>query len=252
MSHTPLVLILLAALLLGACATTKNTGEVIGSAKSLYLAGKKDLDAGYYDSAIEQFESLEARYPFGKYAQQAQLDMAYAYYKSDQPESAIAAADRFIKTFPRHPHVDYAYYLRGLADFDLTSSLYSRMLHDDPARRDPRSARESFRYFATLLEQFPDSLYAQDARLRMIFLRNYLARHEIHVARFYMRRGAYVAVLNRSKNVLITYYQTPSVPEALWLMIRAYRKLGLKAQATETQQVLKLNYPHFQAPRKNS
>jgi len=120
------------------------------------------------------------------------------------------------------------------------------MLHDDPARRDPRSVQESFQNFATLLEQFPDSPYAQDAKLRMIFLRNYLARHEIHVARFYMQRGAYVAVINRSKNVLATYSQSPSVPEALWLMIRAYRKLGLKPQAQETQQILELNFPHFQ------
>lgn len=242
----PLHLSLFIAILLalgGGCATQDKALGELSSAARLYAEGRKALDEGYYEIAIEKFEQLETRYPFGEYAQQAQLDMAYAYYKSDNPASAVAAADRFIKTYPRHPHVDYAYYLRGLANFAVGGDFFDRLLKEDPAKRDPRPAREAFRYFAELVTRFPDSPYAADARARMLYLRNFLARHELHVARFYMRRGAYVAALNRGRTVLETYYQTPAVPEALALMSEAYDALGLAQLAAETRRVLELNYP---------
>ncbi len=244
MPKLPLILLLLlSSLLLDACATRDKTQEALSSAAVLYEEGKKALQEGYYEIAIEKFEQLETRYPFGEYAQQAQLDMAYAYYKSDNPASAVAAAERFIRTYPRHPHADYAYYIRGLANFAVGGDSIDKLRHEDPARRDPRPARDAFRYFAELLERYPDSSYAVDAMQRMIYLRNYLARHELHVARFYMERGAYVAALNRAKNVLETYYQTPATPRALAIMIDAYEKLGLEDLAAETRQVLNLNYP---------
>lgn len=243
MSRSLFLALLTGALLLGGCATKDKVLDELGTAARLYAEGKEALKNGYYDIAIEKFEQLETRYPFGEYAQQAQLEMAYAYYKSDNPVSAVAAAERFIKTYPRHPHVDYAYYLRGLANFAVGADFFDRFLKEDPARRDPRPARESFRHFAELVERFPDSPYAEDAMLRMLYLRNHLARHELHVARFYLRRGAYVAALNRSKHVLETYYQTPAVPDALVLMAEAYDKLGLERLAADTRRVLRLNYP---------
>ncbi len=242
MPKLPVILLLLSTLL-GGCATRDKTQEDLSSAAILYQEGKVALEGGYYETAIEKFEQLEARYPFGEYAQQAQLDMAYAYYKSDNPASAVAAAERFLRTYPRHPHADYAYYIRGLANFDVGRDSIDKLLQEDPARRDPRPARDAFRYFAELVERYPDSPYAVDAMQRMIYLRNFLARHELHVARFYMLRGAYVAALNRAKNVLETYYQTTATPQALGLMIEAYDKLGLKQLAAETRQVLELNYP---------
>ncbi len=241
--HRTLYMLLLS-LLVAACASTGDkTQEELGSAAELYQEGRVALKGGYYDTAIEKFEQLETRYPFGEYAQQAQLDMAYAYYKSNNPESAVAAAERFIKNYPRHPQVAYAYYIRGLANFVEGGDFLDRKLHEDRARRDPRRARESFRYFAELVERFPDSPYAADALKRMLFLRNFLARHELYVARFYMKRGAYVAALNRSKNVLETYYQSTSMPEALLIMAQAYERLGLKKLAKETRGVLAMNYP---------
>ncbi|MFQ5487408.1 MAG: outer membrane protein assembly factor BamD [Gammaproteobacteria bacterium] len=245
MPKLPVILLLLSALL-GGCATRDKTQDELSSAALLYQEGKEALQSGYYETAIEKFEQLETRYPFGEYAQQAQLDMAYAYYKSDNPASAVAAAERFLRTYPRHPHADYAYYIRGLANFAVGGDAIDKLLGEDPARRDPRPARDAFRYFAELVERYPDSPYTVDALQRMIYLRNYLARHELHVARFYMQRGAYVAALNRTRNVLETYAQTTATPEALRLMVDAYDKLGLKQLAAETRQVLELNYPERQ------
>ncbi len=250
MRHLILVTILMLLFIMGGCAANKKHGDEVGNAEELYLEGKQALDDGYFETAIEQFELLEARYPFGQYAQQAQLDLAYSYYKSDNPESAIAAADRYIKTFPRHPNVDYAYYIRGLANFNQSSDFFSRLLNEDTAKRDPRSAHESFRHLTELVERFPDSRYAPDARQRMIFLKNYLARHEIHVAHYYMRRGAYIAVIKRGQNVLETYPLTTATPDALALMVDAYRLLGLEQQVAETNSVLKLNYPNYQRPQR--
>ncbi len=213
------------------------------SAQQLYSEAKSELAATNYKTAIDLFGKIQARYPFGRYAQQAQLETIYAYYKDDEPELALAAAERFIKTYPRHPYVDYAYYLKGLINFSRDSSTIGRLFPNDPNQTDTTTLRQSLNDFAELVRQFPDSKYADDARHRMIFLHNTLANHEIHVADYYLRRGAYVAAVNRAKYVLENYARTPAVSEALAIMTRAYLQLNMKDLAADSLRVLQLNYP---------
>ncbi len=244
MTRIQCLLLLVLALLLGACAFTGDEHEDDErTAASLYRDAKEALDAGDYETAISRLESLEARFPFGRFAQQAQLDIAYAYYKFEEPESAVAAADRFIKLYPRHPRVDYAYYIRGVVKFNQGRSVFDKLPSQDPAKRDPGAARQAFNYFAELVQRFPDSEYAEDAIQRMIYLRNQLARHEIYVAEFYMKREAYLAAANRAKYVIETFQRSPSVADALALLVRAYRKLELPRLAEDSLRVLELNYP---------
>lgn len=236
-----LLICCLAAALLGGCATSGDKEE--SGAERLYELGKEALREGYYETAIKHFEDLAARYPFGDNAAQAQLDLAYAYYKYDQPDQAVSTAEHFIKTYPRHPDVDYAYYLRGLANFGQTRGMLDDIAHIDAAQRDPRAALESFQHFAEMVKRFPDSRYAADAVQRMVYLKNYLARHEMFVAAYYMRRGAYVAAANRAKYVIETYPQTGSVPRALAVMAEAYERLGLDDLAANARRLQELNPP---------
>jgi len=235
------------ALALSGCASTdektQSKEDEDKTAASLYTEAKQALDAGDYETSIQRLESLEARFPFGKYAQQAQLDIAYAYYRFDEPDSAISAADRFIKLYPRHTKVDYAYYMKGVIKFNLTRSWFDRFPGQDSAKRDTDSARRSFQYFAELVQRFPNSIYAEDAVERMTYLRNNLARSEIFAAKHYMQRGAYVAAINRAKYVLERFQRTPSCADALIVSVQAYRKLGLDDLASDTLRVLELNYP---------
>jgi len=214
------------------------------SASRLYATAKEALNDGNFERAIKLFESLEARYPFGAYAQQAQLEVAYAHYKNNEPALAIAATERFIKLHPNHPHVDYAYYLRGLANFVEDRGLFSRFGDQDMSDRDPKAAREAFAAFQQLANRFPDSRYTPDAVARMTHLVNALASHEVHVARFYFRRGAYVAAANRGKYVLEHYQQAPALEEALGLMAASYDRLGLHDLRDDAERVLKLNFPN--------
>lgn len=231
--------------LLGGCALLPDKIDETKdwSAQKLYTEAKSALAEANWERAIDLYEKLEARYPFGRYAQQALLESAYAYYKSAEPDSAISAADRFIKTYPRHPNLDYAYYLRGLVNFTRGESFMDRILPRDPAERDAGATRQAFFDFAELVKQFPESRYAKDAALRMVFLRNNLAQYEMHVADYYMRRGAYIAAANRAKQVIEGYQGTPAVPEALVTLVQAYRKLGMEDLAADAERVLKLNYP---------
>lgn len=215
------------------------------SAQKLYEEASRELKNGDYELAIEYFETLESRFPFGKYAPQAQLETAYAYYKFDEYDNAIASADRFIKLHPTHENVDYAYYLRGLASFHKKDTALDTIAPQDPSLRDPSSARESFTYFAELVKKFPNSKYAPDAIQRMRFQRNTLAQHELHVAAFYMNRGAYVAAANRAKYVIQNYPQTPVIPEALNLLGSAYKELNMEDLAADTQRVLQQSYPDY-------
>ena len=236
------------AVMLGGCA---NTGKEVDptadwTALQFYKNATKELQSGDYETAIEHFETLESRFPFGAYAEQAQLETGYAYYKFNEYDSAIAAADRFIKLHPTHPDVDYAYYLRGLASFHKKDTPLEAIAPQDPAMRDPSSARESFNYFAELVKRFPNSRYTPDAIKRMKFQRNMLAQHEIYVADYYLKRGAYVAVVNRAKYVIENYPQTPAVARALELLTLAYAKLDMKDLATDAERVLLKNYPDFQ------
>lgn len=223
-----------------------SSPEETGASKSapveqLYADAKDELDNNNYEKAVKGFEALQSRYPYGRYAQQAQLETAYAYFKQKEPESALAAADRFIKQYPNNPHVDYAYYLKGLINFNEDLGLLGSIVKPDLSDKDPKAARDAFDAFKELLTRFPDSQYAPDSRLRMQYLINMLARYEIHVASFYLRRGAYVAAANRAKDVLADYPQTPSTRDALQIMVQAYDAMGMKELRDDAQRVLKQN-----------
>jgi outer membrane protein assembly factor BamD len=213
------------------------------SAEQIYAKAKKGLNDGAYDEAIKQFESLQSHYPYGRYAQQAQLEIAYAYYKQNEPESAISAADRFIKQYPNSPHVDYAYYVKGLANFNVDIGVFGMAFGQDPTERDPKAAQDSFAAFKDLAMRFPDSKFATDSKLRMQYLLDALAKYDVHVAAYYLRRGAHIAALNRAKEVLTTYPSTPETRDALKIMVQAYDAMGLKTLRDDTQRVLDLNFP---------
>ena len=239
-----LILLLVIGSTLSGCSTkAKNEEEQADwTAEQLYTEAKKALKASSYEKAIKLYEKLEARYPFGDYATQAQIDVAYAYYKNNEPDSALAAADRFIKLNPSHPHVDYAYYLKGLINYNRGISFIDRFMPTDSSQRDPGSARDAFRDFNELVAKFPRSPYADDAKQRIMALRNNLAMYEVHVADFYMRRGAYLAAANRCKEVVQRYERTQAVPQALKIMEQAYRKLDLNDLADDAARVYALNY----------
>ena len=213
------------------------------SASKLYYTAKESLNEGDYEKAVKMYERLEARYPYGAFAQQAQLEVAYAYYRDNEPLSAVAATERFIKLHPQHPHVDYAYYLRGLANFVEDQTLLARFSDQDMSERDPKAAREAFDSFKELVVRFPESKYAADAAARMKYLVNALAMHEVHVGRYYYKRGAYVAAANRGKYVLQNYQQSPALEEALVIMARSYGKLDLKDLQADVVRVINKNFP---------
>ena len=214
------------------------------SAQRLYTEAKDNLNSGNYERAVKLFETLESRYPFGRYAQQAQLEVAYAYYKDNEPISAVAAADRFIKLHPNHPNVDYAYYLKGLANFNDDLGLLGNLVNQDLSERDPKAARDAFLAFKELVTRFPDSKYAADSTARMKYLVNALANNEVHVAKYYLKRQAWVAAANRAKEVLNTYPEAPALEEALAIMVVAYDKLKLTDLRDDAQRVLMLNFPN--------
>jgi outer membrane protein assembly factor BamD len=212
-------------------------------AQKFYQDAKQAMEKGNYQKAIELYEALESRYPFGEYAAQTQLDIAYAYYKNEDSESALAAADRFIKVNPRDPHVDYAYYLKGLIHYNRNISFLSRFLPTDSTQRDPGNGKEAYAIFAELERRFPKSTYLPDARQRMVALRNNIAMYEVHVARFYLKRKAYMAAASRANTVIKEYERTPAVPYALQVLQQAYTKLGLEDLARDTQRIYNENYP---------
>ena len=213
------------------------------SAEKLYTEAKDNLNSRNYEQAIKYYEKLEARFPYGRYAQQAQLEIAYAYYKDNEPAQAVTAADRFIKLHPNHPSVDYAYYLKGLANFNEDLGWTGYVSGEDMTERDPKSAREAFEAFKDLATRFPGSRYAPDAVARMNYLVNALASHEIHVARYYMKRKAYVAAANRVQYALKTYPRAPANEEGLVIMVSAYDALGLKDLRDDAERVMKKNFP---------
>ena len=236
----PLIAVLIAGCGLGG----KEYDETLGwPAQKLYDEAKDALNSGTYALAIKYFEKLEARYPYGRYAQQAQLEIAYAYYRDGEVAQAVAACDRFIKLHPNHANVDYAIYLKGLTNFNDTQSLFAGLTREDPAERDPKGAKESFDAFKELVTRFPQSKYTPDATARMKFLVNTLAQHEVHVARWYMRRTAYIAAVNRAQYALKTYPEAPATEEALAIMVGGYGALGIMALSDDARRVLEQNYP---------
>ena len=231
-------------LILAGCAGMSADETANWTVEQFYSEAKDALDSGDYQTAIDYYTKLEARYPYGRYSQQAQLETIYAHYKANEPAQAVAAADRFIKLHPRHPSVDYAYYMRGLATFDQGSNFMERFFPRDRSKRDPSSTREAFNYFKEVVTRFPKSRYTPDAIKRMLILRNSLAKSELNVADYYMRRGDFLAAANRAKYVLENYPRSTATPDALVLMIKAYRQMNLPVLAHDAQQVLELNYPN--------
>lgn len=209
----------------------------------IYEEGQTKMRDRDYEKAISYFQTLESRYPHGRYATQAQLEIAYAYYKKGDPISCVAAADRFIKLHPNHPNIDYAYYIKGLASFN-ERGIVEKLTQQEISDRDPKTLRASFLALKELVTRYPDSRYAKDAVLRMTYLVNALADHELHVARYYMKRTAYVAALNRCKFVIESYPDAPAVEEALVITISAYDALGMEDLKQDTLRVLETNYPN--------
>lgn len=242
---SPLRFLLLAllALALVACGGIREEDADRLPAAELYEVAKTALKSGNVSRAETFYRRLVSRFPFGEYTEQAQLELAYAQYRLNKPEEALSAVNRFIRTYPTHPHVDYAYFLRGLINFDRNRGVLAELVPEDEPLRDQSYARQAFLDFAELLQRFPQSRYAADARQRMIYLRNTLAQGELAVADYYFRRGAYVAVINRAKTIIETYQQTPQAADALALMIESYTRLGQPELAADARQVLTLNAP---------
>jgi len=211
----------------------------------LYNAGREARNSKNYEKMIRIYETLESRYPFGPYAQQARLEIAYGLYKRGRHELAIETLDQFFKLYPRHENLDYAYYLQGLANFHQLENVVDKFLDRNIASMDSLPIQDSFSQFKTLVENYPESKYAPDARQRMIYLRNLLADHEIEVARFYESRGAYAAVAKRAAYVVEHYHNANATPQALLMLINAYDELGLQASKEETQKVLEMNFPEL-------
>jgi outer membrane protein assembly factor BamD len=238
-----LISILTVLMLVVATGCRKDDAQDTRDASALYNEAKRYLDAQNWGRAVQSYQALTTRFPFGRYSEQAQLELAYAYHKGGIPEAALSTADRFIRTYPSHPNVDYAYYIRGLTNYEQRVGFMERMMPSRVRDRDQTAARESFRDFDELIRRFPDSRYAPDARQRMVFLRNNLSFYELDVARYYLRRKAYVASANRARYALENYPGSPELGNALEILHISYTEMGLPELAEDTMKVLTLNYP---------
>ncbi|MDB5751874.1 MAG: outer membrane protein assembly factor BamD [Ramlibacter sp.] len=235
---------LLAALLLAGCSSTPDEDKTAGwSPNKLYAEARDELNAGAYDKAVPLLEKLEGRAAGTPLAQQAQLERAYAHYKAGEQAQAHATLDRFIKLHPASPALDYALYLKGITNFNDNLGLLSFISRQDLSERDQKAAKESFESFRDLVARFPDSRYTPDARLRMTYIVNSLAQYEVHVARYYYSRGAYVAAINRAQAALADYRDVPALEEALFILVRAYDALGMTQLRDDTRRVMEKNYP---------
>lgn len=222
---------------------SRTTSRAPLTEQGIYEAAQEAFRINNFVGAIEQLQLLETRFPFGRYAEQAQLELIYAYYENFEPELARSSAERFIRLNPDHPNVDYAYYLKGLSSFIQEKTFFQRFFPSDPTKRDIGTARVAFDEFKELLTRFPNSPYTADARKRMVYVRNNLAAYEVNVAKYYIKREAYVAAANRAKSVVQGFQRTPAVPDALAIMVECYLKIGLPDLADSALQVLVSNYP---------
>jgi len=239
-----MALVLGAMLVAGCNLLPEQKEETTGwSAERLYATANEEMKSGNYTRAVKLYETLEARFPYGRYAQQAILEGAYSSYRAGETPTAIAACDRFIRTFPNHPNVDYAYYLKGLVHFREDQGLLGYVYEIDLSERDPKAMRESFNAFKELEQKFPDGRYAEDARARMRYLSNAMGMFEVHVANYYYNRGAYVAASNRAQAALINFPRTPSNEAALDVLVRSYEKLGMPALAEDSRRILTATFP---------
>lgn len=238
-----LTLTLALALTATGCSSTKKDQVPDEPPEVLYQDAQERLQAGNFIRAAELLEAMDSRYPFGAYSNQVQLDLIYAYYKQDDTARALANIDRFIRLNPNHPSIDYAQYMRGLTNMATDHNFFQELLDIDRADRDPAYARQAFADFRQLLRQYPDSVYAADARARMVSLKNRLAKYDLSVAQFYMKRGAWLAAANRAKFVVQSYPDTNTLQPALQIMTQAYDELGLSEMANHAEAVLKANFP---------
>jgi outer membrane protein assembly factor BamD len=242
LSVVPALLLGVAALL-AACSSTSDDKTSSWSPNKIYAEAKDEMDSGAYDKAIPLYEKLEGRAAGTPMAQQAQLDKAYAQYKSGDQAQALATLDRFMKLHPASPALDYALYLKGIVNFNDNLGVFSFLSHQDLSERDQKAAKESFDAFKELVTRFPDSKYAADANARMTYIVNSLAQYEVHVARYYFRRGAYVAAVNRAQNALVDYQNVPAQEEALFILMKSYEALGMTQLRDDAQRVLEKSYP---------
>lgn len=238
-------LLVVAATLAGGCANVRPGADETASwpPEKLYAQAKEELSSGNWAAAVKSLEKLESRYPFGRWAQQAQLDTAWAHYREGDPVAALAEIERFIRLYPNHPYMDYALYLRGLINFNENRGLFARLGGQNLSERDLKAAREAFDTFKQLVQRYPDSRYAADAELRMQFLLDSIAAGEVTIARYYFRRGAHVAAVNRAKGVVEQYQQSPAVEEALYILVRSYDALGLVQLRDDARRVLVRSFP---------
>ncbi len=241
-----IVALLAAASLLGGCGLfSKDSSDktVNWSAQRLYTEAEDELSAGGYANAIKYFEQLQTRFPFGRYAQQAQMEIAYAQYRDGERDLALAAADRFLKQYPNSPNADYVWYLKGLVNFNDNLGILGSLSGQDLTERDPKALTDAFDAFRQLVQRYPESKYTPDAIIRLKYLVNAMAAHEVHVARYYLRRGAYVAAANRAEVVVKQYQQAPAVRDALQVMVEAYNGLSMPQLRDDAKRVLDTNFP---------
>jgi outer membrane protein assembly factor BamD len=229
--------------LLAACSSTPEDKTANWSPNRIYAEARDEANAGSYDKAIPLFEKLEGRAAGTPLAQQAQLEKAYAHYKANEIAQAEATLDRFMKLHPASPAIDYALYLKGVINFNDNLGLLSFLSRQDLSERDQKAAKESFESFRELVTRFPDSRYTPDARARMTYIVNSLAQYEVHVARYYYNRGAYVAAINRAQAALADYKDVPALEEALYILMRSYDALGMAQLRDDSRRVLEKNYP---------
>ena len=235
--------LMVAGALLAGCSSTTEDRTANWSPNRIYAEAKEEADGGAYDKAIPLFEKLEGRAAGTPLAQQAQLDKAYAQYRAGEKPQAIATLDRFMKLHPASPAMDYALYLKGVVNFNDDLGLFAWLTRQDLSERDQKAAKESFESFKELATRFPESRYAQDARQRMNYIVNSLAQYEVHVARYYFTRGAYLAAINRAQIALAEYREVPALEEALYIMVRSYDALGMNDLRDDARRVLTTNYP---------
>jgi len=232
------------ATLLAACSSTPEDKTANWSPNKIYSEAKDEVSSGAYDKAVPLFEKLEGRAAGTPLAQQAQLEKAYAQYKGGDQAQAIATLDRFIKLHPASPAIDYALYLKGVVNFNDNLGVFSFMTLQDLSERDQKAAKESFQAFKELAARFPDSRYTPDARMRMTYIVDSLAQYEVHVARYYYQRGAYVAAANRAQMALADYHDVPALEEALFILVRSYDALGMTQLRDDAQRVMATSYPN--------
>ena len=230
----------------------KEQDPTIGmSAAQIYGEGKFFLDAEDYPNAIIYFDILEARYPFGIYSTQSMLDLAYASYQSNLKEEAIVGCNRFIRLYPNHPNVSYAYYLRALSNFNMDRNFITELFGQDASKYDVSKLRQSFDDFSVIVNKFPDSEYAKDSRNRLVYIKNQMAANELYIAKYYIKRSAHIAAIERIKYLLVNYNGTPSTEEGLLMLIESYTYLKMNDLAVDTSRVLKENYPDYMITSKN-